>query len=281
MDQAKEIVLDQAFPRFLKFWRAVHKLSQEELAERLESSPRHISRMENGSSRPSEAMVLEISRVLSLGSRDSNHLLISAGFAALERKIDFHTPELKWLRKAMTMTLRALDPYPTALLDRSSNILMINRGWLGFYGQAISQQNLQQASNYFDFLFSSEGAGNIFSNREDTLAVILMSLTQQSLFSGSDNDKALASRLAKHPNVPKDWQQRAAKLEPMASFRVQIEIGGNLHRFFNVGSTVGALGPTTYASEPNLSIQTLYPEDEAFDLAAFVDKGLKHPLLFY
>lgn len=270
-----------AIGRFVKFWREVHSLSQEELAFQLNSSQRHISRIEGGNSRPSESMVNEIAKALQLGLRDSNHLLIAAGYVPLEKPMDFHSPELKWLRKAMTMTLRALDPYPTALLDSSSNILMVNRGWVGFYRHSINPENLDQVSNYYDFMFSRKGAGNIISNWEDTLSVILMSLTQRSLFSDKEEDKTLPEKLALHPNVPDDWKQRAARLEPMASFRVQMQIDEKLKRFFSVSSTVGALGPTAFASEPNLSIQTLYPEDEDFDISSFINEDLQHPLLFY
>lgn len=270
-----------AFGRFLKFWRGVHQLSQEALADKLQSSPRHISRLENGSSRPSETMALDICNVLSLGIRDRNHLLISAGFAASEEHIDFHSPQMKWLRKSMTMTLKALDPYPTALLDRSANILMVNRGWVGVFTNSLGKSALQNVTNHYDFLFNQEGAGSLVSNREDTLSVILMSLKQRALFSNDKDDQNLQSRLESHPSVPKDWQQRAAKLEPMASFRVQMPIDGSLIRFFSVITTVGALGPTAYASEPQLSIHTLYPEDDLLDLSPFIDANPSHPLLTY
>ena len=272
---------DQPFCRFLKFWRSVHNLSQEQLAERLDCSPRHISRLENGSSGPSEAITLQIAETLNLGERDTDHLLISAGFVALERKIDFQAPQLKWLRKAMLLTLRAADPYPTALLDASSNILMVNRAWVSFYSHSITPSRLRQVTNHYDFLFSSEGAGGFVSGWEDTLSVILMSLQQMALFSNSDVDKALVERLAKHQNVPTDWRTRAAALEPMASFRIQVSIAGALQRFYSVNNTVGAMGPTAYASEPRLIINTLYPEDDAFDLTGLMDSDATHPLLFY
>lgn len=267
--------------RFVRFWREVHGLSQEELAFRLDSSQRHISRIEGGSGRPSEAMVKDIATVMELGQRDSNHLLIAAGYAPIVKQVDFHAPELKWLRKAMVMTLRALDPYPTAILDSSGNFLMVNRGWVGFYQHSIDPKNLKQMTNYYDFIFSREGAGNIISNWENTLSVILMSLTQLGLFSNKEADIALVQKLAQHPSVPEDWKQRAAQLEPMASYRVQMQIDNALRRFFSVISTVGALGPNAFVSEPNLSIQTLYPEDEDFDISSFLDDKLEHPLLFY
>lgn len=270
-----------AFGRFLKFWRGVFGLSQEELAERLDSSPRHISRLENGSSRPSETMVKEISIALDLIERDSNHLLIAAGFAPVVIKVDFHAPELKWLRKAMTLTLRALDPYPTSLMDSSTNILMVNKGWVGFFSNSLPTDNLNEVKNHYNFLFSRQGAGNLVSSWEDTLSVILMSVQQGALFSNDPADEALMSMLEASPSVPADWQQRAAKLDPMASFRVQAEINGSLKRFFSVIQSVGAMGPTAYASEPRLTINTLYPEDEDMDLSSLIEGELKHPLLFY
>ncbi len=125
------------FARLLKFWRGVYRLSQEELAHRLDSSPRHISRLENGRVHPSKAMVESISSKLSMGERDSSHLLIAAGFSPRVKKVDFNSPDLRWLRKAMMLTLRALDPYPATLTDGASNILMVNRGWVGLYGAVV------------------------------------------------------------------------------------------------------------------------------------------------
>ena len=272
---------EPAFGRFLKFWRSVHEVSQEELAFRLDSSPRHISRIENGTSRPSEAIILEIGRVLELGNRDLNHLLIAAGYAPQEEKVDFHSPDLKWLRKAMTLHLRALDPYPASLADSSSNLLMVNRGWVSFYSHIVSPQELANVSNFYDFIFSRQGAGTVVSNWEDTLSGILMSFQQSALFSNDQADRLTLERLGTHPSVPADWRQRAAKFEPMASFRVQLNIGGALRRFFNVNTTVGALGPAAFLSEPRLTVSTLYPEDEEFDLAALINPDLSHPLLFY
>jgi transcriptional regulator with XRE-family HTH domain len=277
----EKITSDLAFGRFLKFWRGVHGLSQEELAHRINSSPRHISRMENGSSRPSAAIVMAIAEELKLGKRDSNHLLVAAGYVPAEEKLDFNAPELKWLRKAMTLTLRALDPYPTTLTDSSTNFLMVNRGWVGFFLKNVPQHTLDTFTNHYDFLFSRKGAGNIVSNWEDTLSVILMTVQQRVLFTNDPADEAIRNKLASHPNLPPDWQQRAARIEPMASFRVQIELDGRLQKFFSVNRMVDPLGPAALGAEPHFTINTLYPEDENLDLSGLIEGELKHPLLFY
>lgn len=270
-----------AFGRFLKFWRGVHSASQEQLADRINSSPRHISRLENGSSRPSQTIAMDIATALELGQRDTNHLLIAAGFLPSTGELDFHAPALKWLRKTMTMSLKALDPYPAIVLNESNDILMVNRGWVGLFNQTINKTTLDNVTNNFEFLFSRQGAGTFISGWEDTLSVILMSLEQRTLFSDNPRDHEMRDRLASHENVPADWRQRAAKLEPMSSFRMQINLKGELKRFISVHSTVSTLGPAALLSGPSININTLYPEDEELDLSQFCEGHLSHPLLFY
>ena len=266
------------FGRFLKFWRNVHQLSQEELAFRVDSSPRHISRLENGTSRPSEAIINDISQALSMGERDSNHLLIAAGYAPNIQKISFHSPELKWLRKAMLLNLKALDPFPAALLDNSMNILMVNKAWVSIYSQLLSPERLDAIKNLYDFLFSEDG--NTLQGWEDTLSVILLSLQQNALFTNNAEDQALLEKFSNHSGVPENWRSRAAKIEPMASFRVFLDLQQTKTAFYSVNSNVGALGPTAYASEPQLTINTLLPEDE-IDLSKFFNEDCRHPLLLY
>jgi transcriptional regulator with XRE-family HTH domain len=276
-----ETTSDIPFTRFLKYWRGVHNISQEELAYSIDSSSRHLSRIENGSSRPSESLVLEIAKVLQLGLRDTNHLLISAGYMAKLGIGDFNAPEYKWLRNAMTRKLKALDPFPATIMDASSNILMVNKGWVGLFSTSIATDALNKVTNHYDFLFSREGAGTVISDWENTLSVILMSLKQQALFTNNKQDLDILDRLAKLDNVPDDWEHRAAQLEPMASFRVQMNIGGSLTRFFSVNSNVGAMGPNAYISEPNITVNVLFPEDESMQLDPLIAGELTHPLLFY
>lgn len=272
---------NQTFGRFLKFWRNVHKLSQEELAFRLDCSPRHISRLENGSSGPSEALITDIATVLKMVQRDYNHLLISAGFAPHRQKKSFHDPDLKWLRNAMKLNLKALDPYPTVLMDNRTNILMVNRAWVGFYQNSLVPEKLAEVTNLYDFLFSLTPTSDFLDEWQSTMSAILMSIQHNALRSNDPDDLAMQERLASHKNVPSDWQVRAASIEPMASFRVKMEIDGELHSFFSVNSSIGALGPTFYASEPQLTLNTIYPENADLNLAPLLTDDLKHPLLFY
>ena len=89
----------------------------------------------------------------------------------------------------------------------------------------------------------------------------------------------MRDRLEKHENVPADWRQRAAKLEPMSSFRLQIDLNGELKKFISVHNTISTQGSAAVLSGPSLHINTLYPEDETLDMWQFYSADLSHPLL--
>lgn len=270
-----------SFGPLLKFWRNTHELSQEALALNADSSTRHISCLENGKSHPSRAMIDKLSEVLGLGERDSCYLQLSAGYLPEAKAVDFHDPKYKWLRKSMVLTLKAMDPFPAALTDRYGNLLMVNKGWVGFFRQFVDQKELEQADNQYIFLFSNQKNHTTSDIKMNSLALILMALKQESLLGKDQNFNHLFERLLSLPGVPKDWEKRAANLEPQASFRVQIDINHIQQNFFSVSQMVGALGPTSFVSEPRLVINTLYPEHPELDLSENMSEDLSHPLLAY
>lgn len=269
-----------AFSRFLKFWRHIFEVSQEDLAFRLNSSPRHISRLENGISRPSEQIIHQIANALTLGRRDLNHLLLSAGYSITDGGESVNR-EHRWLMKGMLMHLKAVDPYPAVVLDSSANIVMVNRGWVGFFSEILGVDKLQKIDNYYDLIFGL--AEDVGSTREyeDMLSLVLMSIQQSALFTDDDESKALVRRLASYSSVPADWQRRAADLDPQAAFRIKIKVDEVSRYFMNVGTMACSLGPNAFVCEPYYSIMALYPEGEdPFDCPRLKNE-LTHPLLFY
>ncbi|WP_390616104.1 helix-turn-helix domain-containing protein [Maricurvus nonylphenolicus] len=270
---------DVVFGQLLKFWRGVHGLSQESLALSLDASTRHISFLENGRASPSKAMVESIAEVLELGERDRCHLLLSAGYKPVAKPVDFYAPEYKWLRKAMMLSLKAQDPYPATLMDSYGKLLMVNKGWVQFFQNACPDIELDSVINHYDLIFLNPSKQELMPVKENALVLMLMSLQQEAILNQDKRVQTLVDRLSALPQIPKDWQKRAAKLEPMASFRIPVVIDGKEQSFFSVNQNVGEMGPTGYISEPRLVINTLYPEDESLVLE--VSDALQHPLLPY
>jgi transcriptional regulator with XRE-family HTH domain len=110
----------------LRAWRERRHLSQIDLANAAEISPRHISFLETGRSAPSRAMLLRLSQRLDIPLRERNTLLLSAGFAPMysERRLD--DPALEQARRAVELVIAGHEPYPAVAVDRHWTIVSAN-----------------------------------------------------------------------------------------------------------------------------------------------------------
>lgn len=270
-----------SFGQLLKFWRNLRKISQESLALSADSSTRYISCLENAKSHPSRSMVDKLAEVLELGDRDSSYFQLAAGYLPNAKYEFLHEPQFNWLRNAMLMTLKAMDPYPASLMDRYGKLLMVNKGWVSFHNQLVGEEKVLETKNHYEFLFSHQHNTTSSEIKKNTLALILMALKQEYLLSQDIAYQNMLEGLLDLPDVPDDWQQRASKLEPQASYKVQMDINHVQQNFYCVSQMVGAIGPSSYVSEPRLIITTLYPENPELELTLDPNVELKHPLLKY
>ncbi len=266
------------FGRLLRFWRETFQLSQEQLALAVDSSTRHINRLENGHVHPSLEMVGKVIEKLSLRERDGNYLLLAAGYRPQASELDFNSPNLKWLRKATILSLQALNPYPSILMDGACNVLMINRAWLGLFQQSVPDEKLKKIHNYIDFFFEHMATEVDSEDWGDAQALMAMWLQQEVILNNDDESRQRLTQITSLPQVPKDWKKQAATLDPITSFRIKLKVNGQLTHFYNVIQTIGAIGPAAYVSEPRLSINTYYPVDD-IDITSLVENDLTHPLL--
>ncbi len=268
------------FGELLRFWREIRGFSQESLAFEANSSTRHISRMENGKAMPSFAMIENLAQVMELGNRDAAYLFLAAGHVPPAEPVEFDDSKYRWLRKAMTRTLKALDPNPSVLMDSFGTILMANKAWASFCFDGVdSMGGMAAITNYHDFLFTCQSFKDAKDLRMNSLSLILMAIKQESVLTADSRYDALLERLMAYPDVPFGWKQRAANLEPMSSYRVQFEQSAELVRYYNVSQSVSAMGPVSFVAEPRLIITTLFAEDEGREpvLPKIIPE---HPLLY-
>jgi transcriptional regulator with XRE-family HTH domain len=116
------------FPSRLAWWRKKRGLSQLQLALAAPCSQRHISFLELGRTKPSREMVLRLSAALDLPLRQSNELLLGAGFAPVWAESDFQAEVLAPVREALDYILDQQEPYPAVVVDRRWNLLQVNKG---------------------------------------------------------------------------------------------------------------------------------------------------------
>src|SRR5690242_1603772 len=102
----------------LREWRTHRRLSQLELSNRAGVSTRHLSFVENGRAQPSRELLLHLARALDVPMRDTNRLLIAAGFAPVFGDAPLEAPEQAGTLAAIERVLAAHEPWPALVVDR-------------------------------------------------------------------------------------------------------------------------------------------------------------------
>lgn len=126
----------------LRWWRRHRGISQLTLAGQVGSTPRHISFLETGRSRPSRQMVLRLGEVLAVSLRERNQLLAAAGLPDAYPREPVTGPQLAPYRAAIDRLLLAHQPYPGMVLDGHWNVLITNGACADLFGGDLVGANM-------------------------------------------------------------------------------------------------------------------------------------------
>jgi transcriptional regulator with XRE-family HTH domain len=126
----------------LRQWRRHRGLSQLALAGRVGSTPRHISFLETGRSRPSRDTVLRLAAALDVPLREANELLQAAGLAPAYPEGAVEAPALEPFRRAIDRLLAAHEPFPALVLDAHTRVVAANRASSALFGGGLVGSNL-------------------------------------------------------------------------------------------------------------------------------------------
>src|SRR3954462_1311208 len=95
----------------LREWRERRRRTQLDLALDAGISPRHLSFVETGRSKPGRDMLLSVLQQLDVPFREQNQLLLAAGHAPAFPERRFDDPDLAPLRDALDLALKGHEPY--------------------------------------------------------------------------------------------------------------------------------------------------------------------------
>lgn len=110
----------------IKRWRSHRRQSQMNLALDAEISPRHLSFVETGRSRPSRELVLRLADCLSVPPRERNALLVAAGFAPVHPEKAINSVAMESARAVISHVLKSYQPFPALAIDRHWNMIDAN-----------------------------------------------------------------------------------------------------------------------------------------------------------
>ncbi|WP_197369987.1 helix-turn-helix domain-containing protein, partial [Streptomyces clavuligerus] len=184
----------------LRGWRERRRVSQLELALRADSSARHISFVETGRSRPSEAMVLRLAEHLDVPVRERNALLLAAGYAPRYSETPLDDPSMGALRDGVERLLRGYEPYPALVVDGLYTVVAANRG-ITMLLAGLAPKLLTPPLNAMRITLHPEGLAPKIRNLRAWRGHLLHQMERQIALARSDALRALYEEVAAYPVV--------------------------------------------------------------------------------
>lgn len=256
------------FGQQLRAWRRRRGLSQLELAARAETTPRHVSFIETGRSRPGRALVLRLAESMNLPVRDRNKLLTSAGLPPAFAERDLGEESMRPYREAVEAILRHHEPYPGCVADALGRILMSNKAFRALWpggGDQTPEENV-------DAFFAPGGMNTVIENWAEVAWAYVDGQRREAARTGHPRLVALAERAARHlQGVPRP----AVSGEGAPVVCPRFRFGDRVVRTF---STVMRFEHAAEVTISELRVELIFPADEEGDaffrgLAAGADGG--------
>jgi transcriptional regulator with XRE-family HTH domain len=241
----------------LREWRQRRRLSQFELALDSGVSSRHLSFVENGRSRPSAQLVLQLAEQLDIPLRDRNHLLLAAGYAPVYAQRELDAPELGPVRDAIEQVLRGHEPYPALVVDRHWGLVSANRALAPLIA-GVAGHLVEPPVNVLRLSLHPDGLASRIANLHEWRSHLLERLAREAVASGDPALTVLHDELASYPAG-----EPGPSVDPgFGEIAVPLRL---VHRgrelaFISTKTTFGTAVDVTVAE---LSIESFFPSDQA------------------
>lgn len=241
--------------------RKSRRLSQMDLALRAEVSSRHLSFIETGRSQASAAMLKRLALELELSCRDTNRLLLSAGYAPAFSETDLNSDAMAPVRQALEIMLVNHNPYPAVVLDAHWNVLMANQAQQQLMGLMMQERGpFPETTNVVELVFHPQGYRPFLANWEEVAGVLLRRLHRDTQARPDPALTSLLVRLQELANVDTLLHRAPAsdRSEPMLALDIQVA-GQRLRSF----STLASFGTALDVVMEELRIEHFFPADDA------------------
>ena len=249
-----------AFGTILKELRQQNRLSQMTLSLDAEVSARHISFMETGRSKPSREMVLHLSSVMNIPSKDTNLLLTSAGYSQEFTQNNLYDESMNDVREALSFMMEAHEPFPAVVIDRSWNLLMVNSAQVALTQYFVKHgANFPNTTNLMELFFHPNGYRTFVNNWEHVAIFLLRRLYHEQLASPAETNTGASSLLdtiLEMPNIPGDWKTRPIDFGRAPMVKIEASIGGIELSLF---SSISSFGTALDVTLQDLRIEHYFP----------------------
>lgn len=247
------------FPSRLSWWRRKRGLSQLDLGAAAACSQRHVSFLELGRTKPSRQMVLRLSAALDLPLRQSNELLLAAGYAPVWAETDLGADSLVSIREALDYMLSQQEPYPAVVVDRRWNLLKANKGAVSMVEFLVGPLKPGTAINLADALVAPDVLRPHLKNWSEVVQYFVRSVEADATADATPETAALLDRLLHYKDVRAAVSQApvydaGGPVLPMIFEKRPVKL-----RLF---TTIATLGTPQDITVQELRIESFFPMDD-------------------
>lgn len=244
----------------VRTWRMHRRRSQMDLALDVGVSPRHLSFVETGRSRPSPELLLALADGLDVPLRERNALLLAAGYAPRYPQTDLDDPAMEPALAAVRRLLDAHDPFPGVAVDRWWNVVLTNSA-AGALTEGVPEHVLAPGPNIYRLALHPDGLARRTANFVEWAASLVAQLRRSVAVTGDAALAALLAEVTSYPDVAAALA-RHPQLEPDELLvPLVLDVGnGNRLALFTIVATLGSPRDVTL---DELAVELFYPADES------------------
>lgn len=250
----------------IRRWRKARGFSQMALALEAGISPRHMSFVETGRSRPGRGVVQSLASVLELPLREENDLMLAAGYAPRHPESRLDAPELERVREILEFLLERHEPNTALVFDGAWDIVMANRAHRAvvdsLMGRGGSAPPPEVTGNLLRLTFHPRGLRPIIQNWT-TVAPVLMARVEDELRASPSNRRlaAVVEEVRGYGPVPPAGAMSHAEL-PILPVHLRTQ-----DLDVRLISVVSTLGTARDVMLDELRLETFFPADDESEQA--------------
>lgn len=225
-------------------------MSQLDLSTRSGVTPRHVSFVETGRSKPSREMLDTLAETLDIPLRARNELYLAAGFAPPYTSLSADDDGFAEVMTALERILDSHEPLPGVIMDRHWNLVRANTAAQRLFGEMIDLSTVDQPANVLRLMF---GPLRSHVGNWPTIAPALLARARREAVGGVP-DPELQALLDELTPLVDEHRESPTPASPVIS--VEFLIHGTTHRYF---STITTLGTVVDVSLQELRVELFHP----------------------
>ena len=222
-------------------------------------SQRHLSFLELGRTQPSREMVLRLASALNIPLRQSNEMLLAAGYAPVWTESGLGTQDLAPVRAALDHMLGQQEPFPAVVVDRHWNLLQANKGATALVSFLVGPLEPGPKVNLADALVAPNVLRPYLVNWEDVVRYFIRSVERDATMDGTDDSAALYARLLAYDDVKAVLEVPIPTSAEGPVLAMHFLKDG---RRLNLFTTIATLGTPQDVTVQELRIESFFPVDD-------------------